>query len=76
MTSTVHPQSNGSIGFGVSTGALIGTLLSRLASTPRVWWQRHVARQQLMELDDRMLRDIGLSRADAAHEWQKAFWEI
>ena len=38
------------------------------------WQQRTVERQALLALDDRMLRDIGLERADALSEGQKPFW--
>ena len=31
-------------------------------------------RQALMALDDRLLKDIGVSRADAEHEANKPFW--
>lgn len=33
-------------------------------------------RQHLAELDDQMLRDIGLSRADASAEMRRAPWDI
>jgi len=32
------------------------------------------SRRQLAELDDRLLRDIGLDRATARHEADKGFW--
>jgi uncharacterized protein YjiS (DUF1127 family) len=35
----------------------------------------HRSRRQLAELDDRLLRDIGLSRASARFEATKGFWE-
>ncbi len=35
-------------------------------------WQQ---RQALLELDDRMLTDIGISRAQARAEAQKWFWQ-
>jgi uncharacterized protein YjiS (DUF1127 family) len=38
-------------------------------------WQRHRQRRELLDLDDRMLRDIGVSRDDARLEAQKRFWE-
>ncbi|KAA2212442.1 DUF1127 domain-containing protein [Pseudoroseomonas oryzae] len=33
-------------------------------------------RHHLAELDDQMLRDIGLSRADASAEMRRAPWDI
>lgn len=39
-------------------------------------WQRRIEyRQHLLELDERLLRDIGLSRYDALKEAAKPFWK-
>jgi uncharacterized protein YjiS (DUF1127 family) len=40
-----------------------------------VWLDRSRQRRQLGEMDDRMLRDIGLSRTSAWAETQKWFWQ-
>lgn len=45
--------------------------LARLAQHRR----RHVSRRQLLDLDDRLLRDIGLTRDEARREGAKHFWE-
>ncbi len=37
--------------------------------------ERRKQRQQLLRLDDRMLKDIGISRADALKEARKPCWE-
>jgi uncharacterized protein YjiS (DUF1127 family) len=42
--------------------------------TLRVWRRRMRERDQLARLDDRMLKDIGLSRAEAIHLGSKPFW--
>jgi uncharacterized protein YjiS (DUF1127 family) len=34
----------------------------------------HRSRRQLAELDDRLLRDIGLDRGNARYEAGKGFW--
>jgi len=39
-----------------------------------VWHARARQRRQLVELSDYMLRDIGLTRADAEAEADKPFW--
>ena len=39
------------------------------------WRVRHKTRAHLASLDDRTLRDIGLSRYDANKEAEKPFWE-
>ncbi|HML42420.1 MAG: DUF1127 domain-containing protein [Hyphomicrobium zavarzinii] len=33
-------------------------------------------RRALMQLDERALKDIGLSRADAHGEWSRSFWDL
>ena len=38
------------------------------------WGERRRQRQHLARLDDRMLRDLGLSRADVQIEIDKPFW--
>jgi uncharacterized protein YjiS (DUF1127 family) len=37
--------------------------------------ERARQRRALLALDDWMLKDIGLSRADAQHEYVKRFWQ-
>lgn len=38
--------------------------------------QRQRQRQELLELDDRILRDVGIDRADAIREGRKPFWRV
>ena len=38
------------------------------------WQARENQRRHLMTLDDRLLRDIGISRVDAEREFAKPFW--
>mgnify|MGYP001549016919 FL=1 len=52
-------------GFGVLLG-----VFDRLA----VWQERRRQRFTLARLDDRMLRDIGLTYADVEAEISKPFW--
>jgi uncharacterized protein YjiS (DUF1127 family) len=47
---------------------------ARVMSTFREWRRRARDRAQLAALDDRMLRDIGLTRADAEFLSNKPFW--
>jgi uncharacterized protein YjiS (DUF1127 family) len=44
-------------------------------ATLREAWRRHRSRLRLVELDDHMLKDIGLSRADVWRECSKPFWQ-
>ncbi|HEY1796377.1 MAG TPA: DUF1127 domain-containing protein [Stellaceae bacterium] len=41
----------------------------------RKWQQRIRARHELAGLGDRMLKDIGLTRADALAQANKPFWK-
>jgi uncharacterized protein YjiS (DUF1127 family) len=43
-------------------------------ATLRTWRQRMRERDQLSRLDNRMLSDIGLSRAEAVYLASKPFW--
>lgn len=64
----IHPRD------GVGVAARGGAWLTRLAEMIAVWRSRTRGRGHLMELDDRLLRDIGLTRAQAEAEWLKPFW--
>jgi uncharacterized protein YjiS (DUF1127 family) len=46
----------------------------RVLATFREWRRRAYGRAELARLDDRMLRDIGLTRADAEFLSNKPFW--
>lgn len=58
------------------TGFQLKTYWNRLAATFQRWNELARQRRQLRDMDERMLKDIGLSRADveriAGHRW---FWE-
>ncbi len=42
----------------------------------RAIWRAIQTRRQLAEMDDRMLRDIGISRLDALQEAERAPWDL
>ena len=48
--------------------------LARIAGRCGAWIERGRSRRALAELDDRLLRDIGVTRFDASHEVAKPFW--
>ena len=39
------------------------------------WYDRHFQRLDLAEIDDHMLRDLGLTREDVRRECAKSFWQ-
>ena len=47
---------------------------AQVLATVLEWQERARQRYRLAELDDRMLKDIGLTRADVANEVSKSFW--
>jgi uncharacterized protein YjiS (DUF1127 family) len=59
--------------FDVSLTGL-GALLVKASDTLLDWQDRARQRHRLGEMDDHLLRDIGLSRADLEHEIEKPFW--
>jgi uncharacterized protein YjiS (DUF1127 family) len=48
--------------------------LSRVLDTLAEWQERSRQRRHLMALNDHLLKDIGLSRADVVRESRKPFW--
>jgi uncharacterized protein YjiS (DUF1127 family) len=52
------------------SGKAIDRAFDRLAT----WQQRAQERHQLRMLDDHMLHDVGLTRADVEQEASKPFW--
>jgi uncharacterized protein YjiS (DUF1127 family) len=56
----------------------LGWLVNRAQGMPEqllVWLERGRQRRHLAAMDDHMLRDIGLSRADVSAETEKWFWQ-
>jgi uncharacterized protein YjiS (DUF1127 family) len=54
--------------------AIVDAGLGLLVDNLFTWQRRRVDRLRLQSLDDHMLRDIGLSRADVDAEATKPFW--
>jgi uncharacterized protein YjiS (DUF1127 family) len=57
-------------GLSITPGDIAGALLKAVA----VWRERARQRRQLAAMDDYLLKDIGLTRADVDHEAGKPFW--
>ncbi len=49
-------------------------LVTRLFDQVFTWLDRARQRRHLAELDDRLLRDIGLSRVEVEQEISRRFW--
>jgi len=59
----------------LAEGARIaGRDVMHLVRIVETWSQRARERRALMDLDDRMMKDIGISRADVFVESSKPFW--
>jgi uncharacterized protein YjiS (DUF1127 family) len=60
---------------GNAPGA-IGALVAGLAAWILSWCEWARQRRALGALDDRMLKDIGLTRADVTSECHNPFWRV
>ncbi len=49
-------------------------LVARAVDLLLIWSDRMRQRRHLAELDDRLLQDIGISRADVESEISRPFW--
>ena len=80
--SILRPQTAPQIAHGAAAAArpwtrfvhAVDGKLGSLADTLLTWQARHKDRMHLMSLDDRLLRDIGISNADVDREASKPFW--
>ena len=59
---------------GTDWSRLLKAVFARAVAVLREWRQRSRERAQLAMLDERMLRDIGISRGDVLREINKPFW--
>jgi uncharacterized protein YjiS (DUF1127 family) len=53
----------------------INDAVQRGLATLKLWARRIRERRELARLDDRMLKDIGITRADAMFASEKPFWK-
>lgn len=61
------------IGASYFSGRIVA-VLTGVFDVLLLWQRRANERHALASLDDRMLRDLGLSRAEVAWESRKPFW--
>ena len=71
---TAPAAARGWIGAGYFRGQ-IWTAVVQAVGTLLLWQRRANERHALAHLDDRMLRDLGLSRSEVAWESRKPFWQ-
>ena len=57
-----------------SISTRLGDMLSATLATPRLWTRRRNDRRALLQLDDHMLRDIGVDRTQAKAIGSRPFW--
>jgi uncharacterized protein YjiS (DUF1127 family) len=57
-----------------STRERLGAILRRTSDLLLGWQERARMRHALAAMDDRLLRDIGLTRSEALREFRKPFW--
>jgi uncharacterized protein YjiS (DUF1127 family) len=70
----MNTMSTEAISASQGPGSRIEGMLSMVATTMIRWNNRRRTRRDLAGLSDHMLRDIGLTRADAFFECRKPFW--
>ena len=67
-------EKSGSYFVRPSRGKAGSRLVTRLFDRALAWLDHTRQRRHLGELDDRLLRDIGVSRAEVEHEISRPFW--
>jgi uncharacterized protein YjiS (DUF1127 family) len=73
----VFPGLSGLRGTGpLKFTGLFSRAIARVFETLLIWQERASQRHALAQLDDRMLKDVGLNRADVELEANKPFWRV
>lgn len=77
-TPTLYPFSTHSASLPTRLGGtalkIVAAPILEILDRLFVWQERARQRHALQSIDDRGLKDIGLSRADVVRESQKPFW--
>lgn len=63
-------------GFSERVSGWLGRSAKEFLRAIRKWNRRYRTRRDLLEMEDRILKDIGINRSDALKEGKKAFWEM
>ena len=72
---SIHVYHPYSVTARLALGVRARTAISALADAFSAWNDRASQRRTLARLDDRLLRDMGLSRSDVDQEVSKPFWQ-
>jgi uncharacterized protein YjiS (DUF1127 family) len=77
MTTTHFPAPRSAAAVAATRTALddLGDAAQSFVATLRVWRRRLRERDQLSRMDDRLLKDIGITRAEALRLSDKPFWK-
>jgi len=75
MSSTVHSMMINSQSDRPRPSTLVKAATRSLGRTLRLWGARIKERQAFPVVDDRELRDLGISRWELQHELAKPFWK-
>ncbi len=59
----------------VGLGGAVRNWIQNGVATAFGWWDRARQRHHLLQLDDRLLKDVGLTRAGVEREAAKPFWK-
>ena len=60
---------------GLGLGSGIFAALGRLVEVVLTWQDRAAQRTALARMDERMLKDIGITRSEALEEARRPFWQ-
>jgi len=74
MTTAMHDGPSGGLEMPARARAPMAEMLEAVLDRLSVWSERSRQRRRLADLDDRLLRDIGLSRAEVELECHRPFW--
>ena len=64
------------LGTPISLKVMLSMLCVELIDSVIAWQQRASQRYHLSGLDDHLLKDMGISRADVEREVTKPFWRV
>ncbi|MFQ5936311.1 MAG: DUF1127 domain-containing protein [Acidiferrobacterales bacterium] len=70
----IDPRAPAEAGIGAAL-AIASAGLDRLLDRLLRWQELATQRHSLLELEDHLLKDIGLSRTDALREARRPFWD-